>query len=77
MRHSWAGAHFLHGERKLPILGKVSMDMIVIDLDAAPELGEGDWVELQYCPYGDARGPQRVLQGWAPENQNKVAPAGL
>ncbi len=45
---SWAGAHFLHGERKLPILGKVSMDMIVIDLDAAPELGEGDWVELPY-----------------------------
>ena len=45
---SWAGAHFLHGERKLPILGKVSMDMIVIDLDAAPELSEGDWVELPY-----------------------------
>ena len=45
---SWAGAHFLHGERKLPILGKVSMDMIVIDLDAAPELSDGDWVELPY-----------------------------
>ena len=46
---SWAGAHFLHGERKLPILGKVSMDMIVIDLDAAPIfLSEGDWVELPY-----------------------------
>ncbi|MEC7535289.1 MAG: alanine racemase, partial [Pseudomonadota bacterium] len=45
---SWAGAHFLHGERKLPILGKVSMDMIVIDLAAAPELGDGDWVELPY-----------------------------
>lgn len=45
---SWAGAHLLDGERKLPILGKVSMDMIVIDLDAAPELSEGDWVELPY-----------------------------
>ena len=45
---SWAGAHFLYGQRKLPILGKVSMDMIVIDLDAAPELSEGDWVELPY-----------------------------
>ena len=45
---SWAGAHFLHGERKLPILGKVSMDMIVIDLAAAPELSDGDWVELPY-----------------------------
>ena len=45
---SWAGAHFLHGERKLPILGKVSMDMIVIDLAAAPEISDGDWVELPY-----------------------------
>jgi len=45
---SWAGAHFLHRERKLPILGKVSMDMIVIDLAAAPELSDGDWVELPY-----------------------------
>lgn len=45
---SWAGAHFLHEERKLPILGKVSMDMIVIDLAAAPELSDGDWVELPY-----------------------------
>jgi len=45
---SWAGAHFLHGERKLPILGKVSMDMIVIDLATAPELSDGDWVELPY-----------------------------
>ncbi len=45
---SWAGAHFLHEERKLPILGKVSMDMIVIDLAAAPEISDGDWVELPY-----------------------------
>uniref|UniRef100_UPI0032B1C9DD alanine racemase n=1 Tax=Hyphomonas atlantica TaxID=1280948 RepID=UPI0032B1C9DD len=45
---SWAGAHFRWGETPLPILGKVSMDMIVIDLTAAPELGEGDWVELPY-----------------------------
>lgn len=45
---SWAGAAFRHGERLLPILGKVSMDMIVIDLSQAPELREGDWVELPY-----------------------------
>ena len=45
---SWAGAHFRSGGTPLPILGKVSMDMIVIDLTAAPELGEGDWVELPY-----------------------------
>ena len=32
----------------LPVLGRVSMDMIVIDLTQAPHLAEGDWVEAQY-----------------------------
>ena len=44
----WAGGHFKHGDLQLPILGRVSMDMIVIDLSAAPDLREGDWVELPY-----------------------------
>jgi alanine racemase len=34
--------------RRLPVLGRVSMDMTVIDLAAAPELDEGDWVEADY-----------------------------
>ena len=37
-----------HGEHALPIIGKVSMDMVVIDLAAVPELSEGDWVQLPY-----------------------------
>ncbi len=45
---SWGGAHFVAGNRALPILGKVSMDMIVLDLSDAPDLVEGDWVELPY-----------------------------
>ncbi len=45
---SWGGAALRHGEKMLPILGKVSMDMIVLDLSNALELGEGDWVELPY-----------------------------
>lgn len=45
---NWGGATFRSGEIFLPILGKVSMDMIVIDLTKAPGLGEGDWVELPY-----------------------------
>jgi len=45
---AWAGAHLAHGTRHLPILGKVSMDMIVIDLAQAPDLHEGDWVALPY-----------------------------
>jgi alanine racemase len=32
----------------LPMLGKVSMDMVAIDLAAAPALGEGDWVEVPF-----------------------------
>lgn len=44
----WAGAHFSHGARHLPILGKVSMDMIVVDLAQAPDLHEGDWITLPY-----------------------------
>jgi alanine racemase len=36
------------GEYALPVLGRVSMDLIAIDVDAAPELREGDWVEIDY-----------------------------
>lgn len=39
----------------LPILGKVSMDMVVVDLAAAPALREGDWVDVPYdLPTGSA-----------------------
>lgn len=33
----------------LPLLGRVSMDMVVVDLSAAPEAREGDWLELPYA----------------------------
>src|SRR5215210_2458399 len=36
------------GEFCLPVLGRVSMDLIAIGCDAAPDLKEGDWVELDY-----------------------------
>lgn len=39
----------LHRDRALPVLGRVSMDMTVIDLSAAPDVGEGDWVEADYA----------------------------
>jgi alanine racemase len=45
----WSGKGMLHSAgRRLPVLGRVSMDMTVIDLTAAPELSEGDWVSLDY-----------------------------
>lgn len=33
---------------RLPVLGRVSMDLLAVGIDAAPELGEGDWVRLDY-----------------------------
>ncbi|MGA9580575.1 MAG: alanine racemase [Allosphingosinicella sp.] len=31
-----------------PVVGRISMDLTAILVDEAPELGEGDWVELDY-----------------------------
>ena len=46
----WTGrGAMLHEGRRLSVLGRVSMDMIVIDLAAAPDLREGDWVEADYA----------------------------
>jgi len=36
------------GEFALPVLGRVSMDLIAVSCGAAPELKEGDWVEIDY-----------------------------
>ncbi|MEP3188466.1 MAG: alanine racemase [Parasphingorhabdus sp.] len=39
---------FLRGQTKLPVLGRVSMDLIAIDISGASDLGESDWVTAQY-----------------------------
>ena len=36
------------GEFALPVLGRVSMDLIAVGCDAVPGLKEGDWVEIDY-----------------------------
>jgi alanine racemase len=36
------------GEFALPVLGRVSMDLIAVACDAASGLTEGDWVEIDY-----------------------------
>lgn len=47
----WSGkGAMLSHDRHLPVLGRVSMDMTIIDLAAAPDLREGDWVEAEYAP---------------------------
>lgn len=37
------------GDAVLPVLGRVSMDLTAIAVDALPTLGEGDWVTLDYA----------------------------
>jgi alanine racemase len=37
------------GDRALPVIGRVSMDLTAIDVTAAPELTEGDWVTIDYA----------------------------
>jgi alanine racemase len=33
---------------ELPVIGRVSMDLVTLDLNAAPALREGDWVNIEY-----------------------------
>jgi alanine racemase len=45
----WSGCGALRlGEALLPLLGRVSMDMVVVDCSAAPDLREGDWLDVPY-----------------------------
>lgn len=37
------------GDAVLPVIGRISMDLTAIAVDAAPELAEGDWVSLDYA----------------------------
>lgn len=36
------------GGHLLPVIGRVSMDLLLVDASAAPDLAEGDWVEVSY-----------------------------
>ena len=45
----WSGKGAMrNGDARLPVLGRVSMDMTAIDLTHAPDLAEGDWVRAEY-----------------------------
>lgn len=37
------------GGGRFPVVGRVSMDLLAICVDAEPDLGEGDWVTLDYA----------------------------
>jgi alanine racemase len=42
------GGLLWHG-RRLPVLGRVSMDMVDVDLAGADDVREGDWLEVEYA----------------------------
>lgn len=45
----WTGkGHFLWQERPVPVLGRVSMDLTIVDLSEAPDCAEGDWLRAAY-----------------------------
>lgn len=48
LRSRGPGGTLMLGEIMLPLLGKVSMDMIVVDCSAAPDLAAGDWLEVPF-----------------------------
>lgn len=48
LRQRSAGNALTHEGRMLPVLGKVSMDMIVVDLALAPDLRAGDWLSVPW-----------------------------
>jgi alanine racemase len=45
---SGGAGRVLHRELSLPVCGRVSMDLTAVDVSAAPELREGEWLELDY-----------------------------
>jgi alanine racemase len=37
------------GEGRLPVIGRVSMDLMALDVTATPEVAEGDWITLDFA----------------------------
>jgi len=36
------------GGGRFPVIGRVSMDLIAVDVSSAPDVGEGDWLPIDY-----------------------------
>ena len=56
---SGRGAALADG-RRLPVLGRVSMDLVAVGVDARPGLREGDWLALDYALPAAAAGLRHV-----------------
>ena len=38
----------IHASEKMPFIGRVSMDQLAVDISTTNEVGEGDWLEIDY-----------------------------
>ncbi len=46
----WSNRGLLRwGDVRLPVLGRVSMDLTAVDVSQAPDVGEGDWLTVEYA----------------------------
>ena len=36
------------GDVSLPVIGRVSMDLLIVDISRAPQVSEGDWLSIDY-----------------------------
>ncbi len=48
LRSRGPGGVLIAGGTAMPILGKVSMDMVVVDCSAMPDLAAGDWTQVPF-----------------------------
>lgn len=45
----WSGRGSVRaGDRVMPVLGRVSMDLLIVDCSSAPDVREGDWLDIEY-----------------------------
>lgn len=44
----------MFGGQHLPIIGKISMDMLVVDISSVPYVTEGDWLEVPFNLFEEA-----------------------
>jgi alanine racemase len=52
---NWSGkGGFWWQGRRLPVIGRVSMDMTIVDLAGADDCAEGNWLALDYAPVAAA-----------------------
>jgi alanine racemase len=67
------GNHVLIGGRKVPVVGRVTMDQIMVQLDAVPDAKEGDEVVLLGEQNGNNISAEEIAGQWNTNNYEVVS----